>query len=232
MFGFQLLSAASVLLLLLLLTAHGAIPPPEDAARMARFVLHACDWGALATLSAQEGLRGYPFANIFSLSDGPPGPLSGSGVPYFYLTDLEISVQDLEINSNASLTVSLAQTPYCKKHKYDPQNPLCAHIIFSGNVVKVNDSEAGLAKKALFSRHPEMESWPKDHNWFFAKFNITRVWVLDYFGGLKIVTPEEYYSVKPYFTLNPCRWKKILADVDTQMNYLSCFIKDLVFNVL
>ncbi|NXK74823.1 CREG1 protein, partial [Amazona guildingii] len=188
---------APVLLLLLLLTAHGAIPPPEDAARMARFVLHACDWGALATLSAQEGLRGYPFANIFSLSDGPPGPLSGSGVPYFYLTELEISVQDLEINSNASLTVSLAQTPYCKKHKYDPQNPLCAHIIFSGNVVKVNDSEAGLAKKALFSRHPEMESWPKDHNWFFAKFNITRVWVLDYFGGLKIVTPEEYYSVKP-----------------------------------
>ncbi|XP_009584428.1 PREDICTED: protein CREG1 [Fulmarus glacialis] len=101
------------------------------------------------------------------------------------------------INSNASLTVSLAQTPYCKKHRYDPQNPLCAHIIFCGSIVKVNDSEAGLAKKALFSRHPEMESWPKDHNWFFAKFNITNIWVLDYFGGLKIVTPEEYYSVKP-----------------------------------
>ncbi|POI20644.1 hypothetical protein CIB84_015609, partial [Bambusicola thoracicus] len=42
-----------------------------------------------------------------------------------------------------------------------------------------------------------MESWPKDHNWFFAKFNITNIWVLDYFGGLKIVTPEEYYNVKP-----------------------------------
>ncbi|XP_010565949.1 PREDICTED: protein CREG1, partial [Haliaeetus leucocephalus] len=182
---------------LLLLAAGGAIPPPEEAARMARFVLHNCDWGALATLSAQEGLRGRPFANIFSLSDGPPGPFSGSGVPYLYLTDMEISVQDLEINSNASLTVSLAQTPYCKKHRYDPQNPLCAHIIFCGSIVKVNDSEAGLAKKALFSRHPEMESWPKDHNWFFAKFNITNIWVLDYFGGLKIVTPEEYYSVKP-----------------------------------
>uniref|UniRef100_A0A8C0U260 Cellular repressor of E1A stimulated genes 1 n=1 Tax=Cyanistes caeruleus TaxID=156563 RepID=A0A8C0U260_CYACU len=156
-----------------------------------------CDWGALATLSAQEGLRGRPFANIFSLSDGPPGPCGGSGVPYLYLTDMEISVQDLEVNSNASLTVSLAQTPYCRKHRYDPQNPLCAHIIFVGSIVKVNDTEAGLAKKALFSRHPEMESWPKDHNWFFAKFNITNIWVLDYFGGLKIVTPEEYYSAKP-----------------------------------
>ncbi|KAM4905242.1 protein CREG1 isoform 1-T1 [Sylvia borin] len=194
----------------LLVAAVAAIPPPEEAARMARYVLHSCDWGALATLSAQEGLRGRPFANIFSLSDGPPGPCGGSGVPYMYLTDMEISVQDLEVsgegggtapapqvNSNASLTVSLAQTPYCRKHKYDPQNPLCAHIIFVGSIVKVNDSEADLAKKALFSRHPEMESWPKDHNWFFAKFNITNIWVLDYFGGLKIVTPEEYYSVKP-----------------------------------
>ncbi|XP_027744106.1 protein CREG1 isoform X1 [Empidonax traillii] len=209
MAGLLLLCMASALLL----AAVGAIPPPEDAARMARFVLHSCDWGALATLSAQEGLRGRPFANIFSLSDGPPGPFGGSGVPYLYLTDMEISVQDLEVNSNASLTVSLAQTPYCRRHRYDPQNPLCAHIIFVGSIVKVNDSEAVLAKKALFSRHPEMESWPKDHNWFFAKFNITNIWVLDYFGGLKIVTPEEYYSVKPYDLLDAVsevmRWKKI-----------------------
>lgn len=83
---------------LLLLASGGAIPPPEEAARMARFVLHNCDWGALATLSAQEGLRGQPFANIFSLSDGPPGPFGGSGVPYLYLTDMEISVQDLEVS--------------------------------------------------------------------------------------------------------------------------------------
>lgn len=85
----------------LLLAAVAAIPPPEEAARMARYVLHSCDWGALATLSAQEGLRGHPFANIFSLSDGPPGPCGGSGVPYLYLTDMEISVQDLEVSGRA-----------------------------------------------------------------------------------------------------------------------------------
>uniref|UniRef100_A0A7M4EW90 Cellular repressor of E1A stimulateds 1 n=1 Tax=Crocodylus porosus TaxID=8502 RepID=A0A7M4EW90_CROPO len=185
----------------LLAAQAGAVlspPPPKEAARMARYVLHACDWGALATLSAQDELRGRPFANVFSLSDGPAGPGRGSGVPYLYLTDLEVSVRDLQVNANASLTVSLAQTPYCKKNKYDPQNPLCAHIIFAGTVVKVSDTESGLAKQALFTRHPEMESWPRDHNWFFAKFNITNIWVLDYFGGLKIVTPEDYYSVKPY----------------------------------
>ena len=75
---------------------------------MARFVLHNCDWGALATLSAQEGLRGRPFANIFSLSDGPPGPFSGSGVPYLYLTDMEISVQDLEVSGSSRAAPSRA----------------------------------------------------------------------------------------------------------------------------
>ncbi|KAF7251175.1 Protein CREG1 [Varanus komodoensis] len=174
------------------------IPPHEDVARVARFVAHACDWGALATLSAQvPPMRGQPFANVFSVSDGPPGP-RGSGVPYMYLTALEISVQDLQVNANASLTMSLAQTYYCKKKGYDPQSPLCAHVIFSGIVEKVqNVTEADFAKTALFSRHPEMATWPRDHNWFFAKFNITNIWVLDYFGGIKAVTPQEYFNATP-----------------------------------
>ncbi|KAG2457283.1 CREG1 protein, partial [Polypterus senegalus] len=62
---------------------------------------------------------------------------------------------------------------------------------------KVNDTEADFAKEALFSRHPEMIQWPRDHNWFFAKLNITNVYVLDYFGGVKTVTPIEYYKAKP-----------------------------------
>lgn len=99
MAGLPLLCAAA--LLLLLPAPGGAVPPPEEAARMARFVLHSCDWGALATLSAQKGLRGHPFANIFSLSDGPPGRYGGSGVPYLYLTDMEISVQDLEVSGSS-----------------------------------------------------------------------------------------------------------------------------------
>ncbi|XP_020666226.3 protein CREG1 isoform X2 [Pogona vitticeps] len=174
------------------------IPPHEDVARVARFVVHSSDWGALATLSAQEPpMRGQPFANVFSVSDGPVGS-RGSGVPYMYLTALEISVQDLQMNANASLTLSLAQTSYCKKKGYDPQSPLCAHIIFSGVVEKVpNGTEADFAKTALFSRHPEMATWPPDHNWFFAKLNITNVWVLDYFGGIKTVTPEEYFNAVP-----------------------------------
>lgn len=55
-----------------------------------------------------------------------------------------------------------------------------------------------MAKKSLFDRHPEMNDWPADHDWFFAKMNITQVWVLDYFGGVKTVTAEDYFKATPY----------------------------------
>lgn len=69
--------------------------------------------------------------------------------------------------------------------------------MLSGTITKVNDTEVTFAKKSLFSRHPEMESWPSDHNWFFAKLAITHIWIIDFFGGAKTVTPEEYFKAKP-----------------------------------
>ncbi|XP_026157150.1 protein CREG1 [Mastacembelus armatus] len=172
------------------------IPPHDQVARVARFVAHQCDWASVATISTHKPVAGQPFSNAFSVSDGPRG--SSSGVPYMYLTRMEISVQDLEVNPVASLSMSLAQTDYCRQQGFDPQSPLCAHVILSGSVIEVNGTEAEFAKKALFSRHPEMIDWPSDHNWFFAKFNLTQVWVLDYFGGVKTVTPEEYFQASPY----------------------------------
>ncbi|OWK05315.1 CREG1, partial [Cervus elaphus hippelaphus] len=168
------------------------LPPREDAALVARFVTNVCDWGALATISTQEGVRGRPFADVLSLSDGPPG--KGSGVPYFYLSPLQQSVGNLQENPYATLTMSLAETSFCRKYGFDPQSPLCAHIILSGTVIKVSETEMDVAKNSLFIRHPEMKTWPSSHNWFFAKLNITNIWVLDYFGGPKIVTPAEYYN--------------------------------------
>lgn len=171
------------------------IPPHEEVARVARFVTHLCDWASLATVSSRDPVVGQPFSNVFSISDGPIA--QSSGTPYMYLTHMEISVQDLQVSPVSSMSMSLAQTDYCRESGYDPQSPLCAHIILSGSVLQVNGSEADFAKKALFSRHPEMIDWPQDHGWFFAKFNITLVWVLDYFGGVKTVSPEEYFKASP-----------------------------------
>ncbi|XP_075951022.1 protein CREG1 [Anarhichas minor] len=197
-----LLWASCVLLLGLLFSSSSSscrdrdrdrvrIPPHDHVARVARFVAHQVDWASMATVSTHEPVVGRPFSNVFSVSDGPES--SGTGVPYMYLTRMEISVQDLQVNPEASLSMSLAQTDFCRLQGFDPQSPLCAHIILTGSVLEVKGLEAEFAKKSLFSRHPEMMEWPSDHNWFFCKFNITQVWVLDYFGGVKTVSPEDYF---------------------------------------
>uniref|UniRef100_UPI00398F6B11 protein CREG1 n=1 Tax=Pristiophorus japonicus TaxID=55135 RepID=UPI00398F6B11 len=193
---------AALLALFAALRGSIAIPPPphDEVARMARFIVHNCDWGLVATISTHKPLVGRAFANIFSVSDGPPE--EASGVPYLYLTPLELSVQDMQANPEISLAMSLAETDYCRKQAFDPQSPLCCRVLLSGTIMMVNKTEIDFAKEALFSRHPAMADWPHDHKWYFAKLNITNILVLDYFGGVKTVTPEEYYNVKPEYKRN------------------------------
>ncbi|XP_031695813.1 protein CREG1 [Anarrhichthys ocellatus] len=142
-----LLRASCVLLLGLLFSSSSSssscrdrdrvrIPPHDQVARVARFVAHQVDWASMATVSTHEPVVGRPFSNVFSVSDGPES--SGTGVPYMYLTRMEISVQDLQVNPEASLSMSLAQTDFCRLQGFDPQSPLCAHIILTGSVLEVH----------------------------------------------------------------------------------------------
>ena len=52
--------------------------------------------------------------------------------------------------------MSLAQTDFCRKHGYDPQSPLCAHIILAGTVTKVNGdptgAEAGVRRASYYQQ--------------------------------------------------------------------------------
>ncbi|XP_037077728.1 protein CREG1-like [Pollicipes pollicipes] len=179
--------------------APAIVPPPhEQVAAMARYVVHVSDWTAMATISSREPTRGMPFANVFSVADGTR--YRSTGVPYLYLTDMEISVKDLRVNNNASLTMSLAQTTFCQQHDYDPEDPLCAHVILSGRVLQVDpdEPEYTFARDALFARHPEMPDWPVGHNWFVAKLDIMDIIVLDFFGGAKTVNTVDYFAADPF----------------------------------
>ncbi|MEQ2242893.1 hypothetical protein ILYODFUR_001564 [Ilyodon furcidens] len=71
------------------------IPPHDQVARVARFIAHQCNWASMATISTHKPVVGQPFSNVFSVSDGPHG--TSSGVPYMYLTRMEVSVQDLQV---------------------------------------------------------------------------------------------------------------------------------------
>lgn len=78
-----------------------SVPPHEEVAQMARFVVNKCDWASMATISTHEPVKGQPFSNVFSISDGPVG--NGTGTPYMYLTHMEISVQDLQVPRHESI---------------------------------------------------------------------------------------------------------------------------------
>ncbi|XP_066563043.1 protein CREG2 isoform X2 [Amia ocellicauda] len=131
-------------------TDSAAPPPHEEAERTARYLAHHSSWGFLATISTQQKIQGLPFGNIFSVSDGPLD--NGTGTPYFYVTAMDNSVVDLRSNPAASLTLSEAESEYCRDNLIDPQDPRCARLTLTGRMVAVEVKEVDFAKEALFSR--------------------------------------------------------------------------------
>lgn len=170
------------------------VPDTNETALMARYIVHNVDWAALATMTSQAGVKHSPYANIVSMSDGPVD--QGSGVPFFYMTPLDLSSKDLAKENKASITVTLAQTTYCRQLSLDPEDPRCARVTLSGKVknVKVGTHEEEFARKAMFTRHPVMETWPKDHDFHLAKLKIGQIVLLDQFGGPKYISVEEYLT--------------------------------------
>lgn len=89
-------------------TGQPRIPPHEEIARVARFVVNQCEWASMATISTHDPVKGQPFSNVFSISDGPVS--YGTGIPYMYLTRMEISVKDLEVGIASEYMLSFVVT--------------------------------------------------------------------------------------------------------------------------
>jgi len=182
-----------MLLALALPSAHGAPtisrPDPSDASTMARWLVSLNDWGVLSTISIH--LRGTPWGNIASFSDGPVG--SSRGTPYFYLSKMDPTPKDIELDPRCSLSLSEAPLGTCGG--LDAENPTCARLTLSGKMKEVtNKEELEFASQALFSKHPEMPAWPKWHKFIFYKLEISDIFLVDNYGGAKPVTVEEYYK--------------------------------------
>lgn len=171
-------------------------PPHQETARTARYMAHYSDWGHLATISTQDKIKGLPFGNIFSVSDGPMD--NSTGVIYFYMTPMDYTVVDLRNFPYASLTFSEAEGEFCRKMVYDPEDPRCARLTLTGKMVDVGLEELEFAQEAMFSRHPVMKKWPPGHHWFFMKLQLTQVWLQDWIGGVSLIPLEDYFKATPY----------------------------------
>ncbi|KAG0450544.1 hypothetical protein HPP92_026641 [Vanilla planifolia] len=164
-------------------------PDPKDAAATARWLTAHNSWGVLSTISSE--LRGAPFGNVVSFSDGLPG--YGRGIPYFYLTELDPTARDGLKDGRSSFTVS--EYPLGTCGKIDPEDPTCAKLTLSGKLKLVDNHsvEAEFAQNALFAKHPDMKGWPKNHNFEIFKLDIENLFLLDWYGGPKPLTPKEYF---------------------------------------
>jgi len=182
-------------------------PPPYDQkAATARWMVRSLDWGVLSTVSTRsEGTRvGDAFGNPNSFVDG------GSGVPYFYVSDMDASMIDAfgakDANPRVSLALSEAELtgteaarPDCvigASTFGDPENPPCARLVLSGQLsrVKAGSHEEEAAKAALFKRHPSFEKYPDDHHFYVAKLNVDGIWLIDFYGGAAIISPRDYFA--------------------------------------
>ncbi|TMW59003.1 hypothetical protein Poli38472_007148 [Pythium oligandrum] len=169
-------------------------PSAGTAAVHARQLVAKNIWATLSTLSVEFG--GMPFGHIVSYSDGVGSDLKNStGHLYFYLTKLDDAGKNLAADARASVSISMAQEG---EHacKMDVEDPTCWKLTLLGKVVRVPADKQQIALDALFSKHPQMASWPSDHGFHAYMLDIEHLILLDFYGGAKSIKPEEYYRVE------------------------------------
>ncbi|XVE83890.1 hypothetical protein DITRI_Ditri16bG0124600 [Diplodiscus trichospermus] len=167
-------------------------PDRDDAAAYARWLVSQNSWGILNTISID--LDGAPFGNVVSFSDGVPD--KSTGIPYFYLTTLDPTARNALKDHRSSFAIS--EYPLGTCGNADPESPVCAKITLTGKLVLLdaNSKEAEFAQTALFTKHPEMKDWPKDHNFQIFKMEIEDIFMINWFGGPKPLTVDQYLKYK------------------------------------
>ncbi|XP_077217175.1 uncharacterized protein LOC143851590 [Tasmannia lanceolata] len=195
--GFKSFSSSLCLFLFLFSLVNGRPlaqpkPDPAEAVATARWLASQNSWGVLSTISSELG--GAPFGNVDSFSDGLPG--KGLGIPYFYLTTLDPTARNALKDARSSLTISEFPLGTCGKK--DPENPTCAKLTLTGKLKMVDrkSKEAEFAEQALFTKHAEMKDWPKDHDFQIFKLDIEDIFLIDWFGGPKPITLDQYLHPK------------------------------------
>eukprot|EP01032_Pedospumella_encystans_P021558 gene21558-24444_t len=165
-------------------------PPFWKNAETARWLAHENVWGTLSTSSVH--LKGQAWGQPKSFVDGTE--TNSTGILYFYDSDMDASMQDINANPVVAFSLSAAQLGRCTVDHVDPEDPRCARLVFSGKFTLVTEpEELTFATNALFERHPAMPTWPEDHNWKVHRIDLTEIWLIDIYGGASIISLEDYY---------------------------------------
>ncbi|EFN66213.1 Protein CREG1 [Camponotus floridanus] len=171
------------------------LPPADQPALVARYVVNQADYAAVATISTRKDIDTYPVANVIAYSDGLIG--NGTGIPYMYITTHDhytTIVQDLDKDNRATLLISLVLTNYCGNN-LDVMNKRCPSVLLTGKFAAVNDTAEYETEAQLFSkRHPTLENRISDHSKaYLVKFDIQEIALVDFNIGTKYISMEDYF---------------------------------------
>mmetsp|Transcript_143023 Transcript_143023/g.202310 ORF Transcript_143023/g.202310 Transcript_143023/m.202310 type:complete len:202 (-) Transcript_143023:125-730(-) len=193
MFGFRAVSVAA-----LLCGAAGTTPRPPfvEYVKVARWLVRNSDYAVSSTSCASERLgcafKGQPFGDIMSIADG--NDTVSTGIVYTYLPPEDAATQDILADPRMTLTFS-EKAIGCKSTAEDPP---CARLTIAGKLTEVPaGAETDMALSYLFAKHPEMKGWGKAHSfkpYWMAKENISSFFLIDFYGGAKTFTVEEYLA--------------------------------------
>lgn len=178
-------------------------PDPTDKVGVARWMARTLNYGFLSTTSTRSyGCKvGTAFGNPYSFADNL------TGVPYFFASDLDASMIDLFVsssaNSRASFTLTEAElngpgaVGACKIGAGfdDPENPPCARLILSGDIVKLEagTQEAKAAKASLVHRHPSFANYT-GLRFYVAKMVVDHIFFIGAYGGPTFMKPDDYFA--------------------------------------
>jgi hypothetical protein len=180
------------------------VPKWNNFATRARWITHHSKWSTIATVvsknSAEEvsSSASSVFGNIRSIADGVDLSTS-TGRPLFYLPDADTLAINMKANDN-HIVLSLSEASLAERVSDGracggQELPLCAQVTLYGKAVPV---EFNRDIATQFQHTHPLASWMAEGgshmSGSYYTIDLTKVVILDYFGGFHEVGVDDYLN--------------------------------------
>ena len=191
-------------------------PAVTEDAEEARWLIATGSWGT-ASFQSPGGLRSAVVSyaddegTIYFYLMGGEGEVDGTGTGSSNTGFFAGLATATTTNTGVTFTVSEAALAPTSNFGHaacgtqgqtDPEDPRCAKLSVHGTLAPCpDDQDAGQCthrgQAVLFARHPEMATWPVDHQFTVYTLTIHDLWMISNYGGGSSIPSAEYYAVTP-----------------------------------
>jgi hypothetical protein len=176
-------------------------------AQAARKLVHDASWGVLATTSAEFER---PIGHVESFTDG--GFDHSTGKIWFFLSEKDLALEDVRVNSQVSFTVSQAMVDAYDAsvdnscHGAIAEDPTCARITLSGHLtplISPTTSAVDEANGELLPRHMVVKMSPTSRYIHVYELIISEIFFINFYGGAEPMSIADYFAAWPSLNDGP-----------------------------